>query len=170
MTKPSDGLERTLMAALNVTLENMAFEQAFLHKPESPDDVVKPDETWLWSRLDVSSPVPGHMFILVQRPCAEQITENILGPDPEENGETISDPMPFDAMAELINTVAGRFMQRLSEDGSDFSIGLPETGIGQCCDQDDDKTTKVTFQIASMYHLIIGVQGDDLIALSMNRG
>ncbi|MBD3166851.1 hypothetical protein GF324_09645 [bacterium] len=168
MTKPTDGLERALLASLNVTLENMAFEQAFLRQGDDFD--IAPDSTWLWARLNILNPVTGKMFIRVERACAEQLTENILGPDPEENGEAISDPMLFDAMAELINTVAGRFLQKLVADGKDFGIGLPDTGIGSCCDEKTDEVTRVAFEIAGQHHLIIGVQGNDLIALAMNRG
>lgn len=120
-----EGLAAALAGAVVETIESMAFaevvESGVSHLPPltgEGDRLVA---------LALLSPLRGRLLMLVDGPLAKSLTENMYGVDRQE----ITADMEADAMAEVLNTVAGRAMSRLVPPHQQFAIGLPEPARGQ---------------------------------------
>ncbi|MDY6853020.1 MAG: chemotaxis protein CheX [Thermodesulfobacteriota bacterium] len=152
MTTPNENLAEKIFEAVAETFENMAFMEAV---PVSSDDVEpSSDSTLLWSRIAVLQPVEGELTLLASEGLAGEITEAIFG---ETDEDASPDDMAFDALAELINTIAGRLMAELIPQDQAFELGLPETGKGW--PQGSEEEIAYHFDLEG-HKLMIIVQGE----------
>lgn len=124
MTTPNENLAEKIFEAVAETFEDMAFMEAV---PIDSDDAEPSVSTLLWARIAVLQPVEGELTLLASEELAGEITEAVFG---EADEDTSPDDMAFDALAELINTIAGRLMAELIPQDQTFELGLPETEKG----------------------------------------
>lgn len=118
--KSGSCLVSALTGAVTETIENMAFAEAVLQGRTNTLPVPGKGDRTVWLR--VLSPVKGILFMTLSGELLKTLMENIYGMygdgDPGETGR--------DTMAEILNTMAGRFMSLLTGPDRNFEIGLPE--------------------------------------------
>jgi hypothetical protein len=126
MKDKRDYLSTSLEHAIAKTLENMTFEEVIII---DNDDVVRrvPKSDLLWARLPVHEPYKGFLALEVPAEYGRLIAEEVYG----EVQTEISEALILDALAEISNTIAGRFLDELVPSDRAFVLGLPETGKGE---------------------------------------
>jgi CheY-specific phosphatase CheX len=107
-----------MIAAVVETFENLAFME-----PEHvPGGQPAFGDSAICYRLVIESPFPGRMSLAMEPDLAATIAGTIWSGDPAEIGEQLC----RDTVAEILNTVAGRFMKAAIPDDQLFALGLPE--------------------------------------------
>jgi hypothetical protein len=81
-----------------------------------------------WAKLDLIAPVQGEIIIETPAAYARNVTMALFDAD----GEVESDEAICDSLAEILNTIAGRVMAKVTPPLMEYQIGLPQTGIGHC--------------------------------------
>ena len=112
-----DQWDEAMQAAVAECLENMAFMEVFPAEP----DAAEPD-TPIWVSLLVLEPTQGEFRLALSRPLLDEIGANIYGP-----GAEVSEQQSADLLAELLNTILGRFMGGIMPVEA-FKLGIPEAG------------------------------------------
>lgn len=102
--------------AVAETIESLAF----LEVTPSPEPPV-PDENTLWVDMLVHDPVQGEFRLTVPSQLLALITETLYGQPAAE----IPEATRLDLLAELLNTIAGRFLSELLPAETSFKLGLP---------------------------------------------
>ena len=125
MEPKKDILKTALLEAVSQALENMAFEEVDLVDETSMSRVEVGGN--LWAILPIVTPLSGEMILSLSPECARRITENIYGTLEDGQLEKGAD---LDAVAEILNTIAGRFVHALVPSNQSFDFGLPKTGKG----------------------------------------
>jgi CheY-specific phosphatase CheX len=116
----SADLKESVYEAVAETLESMVFMEAVLEEPGDPESLgSKP----LGSSIVIKQPFTARATLYMPIELARELTMNILGAYDEE---ILSDEIVRDALAELINTIAGRLMAKLTPEDQTFELGLPE--------------------------------------------
>lgn len=123
--KQKGKLISALSEAAMDTLENMAFMEV---EPVNGEIFIARDNDYQWSELLVHGPFQGELRIIMPRSLIRALSETMYGSIGKENEKEILD----DAMGEILNTIAGRFMNKLLSKYETFQLGLPEAGKGQC--------------------------------------
>ena len=147
-------LELALTDAISRTMEDMAFEQIApviewdkIEEFEASGSagvttrgaVFTSDETvtrtrelqtgnpdTLWAMCPLIHPLEGEIVILLAHKQAQEISESLFGfIEPDRSEEIIND-----ALAEVLNTIAGCFMKALISPDQEYEIGFPQTGRG----------------------------------------
>ncbi|OHB25685.1 MAG: hypothetical protein A2X84_03385 [Desulfuromonadaceae bacterium GWC2_58_13] len=77
---------------------------------------------WKTVSLLIHDPVQGEVRLSMPRSLISKITETMYNLSAEE----ITEQMLDDNLAEIINIIAGRFMNEILDDGQAFRLGLPE--------------------------------------------
>ncbi len=113
-------LKENVYEAVAETLESMVFMEALLDEPGDPESL---GPSPIGSCIAVNKPFEGRATLFMSIELAQELTMNILGAYDEE---TLSDAIVRDALAELINTIAGRLMAKLTPEDQTFELGLPE--------------------------------------------
>lgn len=108
-----------LSMAMADTLENMAFIEVI---PETGETEALPGTDCLGVRLFVHDPVQGEFLLVMPWELINQITQTVLGSD---QGEPSEESL-FDLLAELLNTVVGRFLSEILPPDQVFRLGVPE--------------------------------------------
>jgi len=101
------------------TLEQMAFLEISTGENSSAPATVKDGRT---VSLLIHDPVQGELRLCMSKPLLVRITEILYNISENE----ITDQMLNDNLAEIINIIAGRFMNEMVDDGQAFRLGLPE--------------------------------------------
>jgi len=118
-----------LARAMDKSLETLAFVEAIpLNEdtPPLPDELVPaPRTTTNWAKTPIINPFKGEIFLLLPPELSEMLTEMMFGMLDE--GE-LDQSLVMDAIAELSNVLAGRFVDELLEGDAVFELGLPERG------------------------------------------
>lgn len=115
----SEKLERDIFSALSTTLENMAFMEVEL---EAEGAQTYPAEEIIVSRLLIHDPIQGELYLGMPKLLLRKIASSVYIMPEEE----ISDQMVLDMVCELINTVAGLFLNAYLPGDQTYSLGLPE--------------------------------------------
>jgi CheY-specific phosphatase CheX len=124
MSDNDDLLESALTNAVSETMENMAFEQVDSLQPDAP----RQENRNLWAVLPIIKPISGEISIQLSADYARVLTESLFeGSDGIPTAEMVRD-----ALAEILNTIAGRFMSRLIPTKEEFELGLPRVNLGKC--------------------------------------
>ena len=105
--------------SLQETLEEMAFVEltpaaAMPQNPERLREVA----------IETRGEWEGMLWLRVENSLLQETIENIYAIDRDE----ISPEIERDTLAELLNTLAGKVLRRLTSDGQGFSLGLPLEG------------------------------------------
>ncbi len=105
-------------------VENISVAADNADENEDPS-VVESTEGKIWATIPILKPLRGEIVLIFPSDYAEQLTKAIFGGlDSEElNGGTVND-----AVAEIINIIAGCFAQELFPDDKRYELGLPNTG------------------------------------------
>ncbi len=115
----SEKLEQDIYQAIATTLENMAFMEV---SKEIEEAVRHPAEETVVSRLLIYDPLPGELYLSIPRTLLGRITESVYGMPAEE----LSEKILLDMLGELINTVAGLFLNAYLPGDQIYKLGLPE--------------------------------------------
>ncbi len=106
-----------LIAAVLETFENLAFME-----PESTPGGEFMADRALCCSLAIQAPLKNRMQITM----GEGLGKHIAGTIWSLPRESVDDQMCRDVLAELLNTIAGRFMKALLPGDQTFQLGLPE--------------------------------------------
>lgn len=123
MNELKEKFENSLFTALATTMEEMAFQEV---ENELEDTLNPIDRNHLiWAKMDVNSPFKCTIAMLVDHKLASDLTETIYG-----SLDPLTDFQVKDALAELLNTIAGCFLGGLLPSHVMFDVSLPSVGIG----------------------------------------
>ncbi len=119
--------------AVTLTLENMVFEQPQLLEatmvsasgPSQSADKAA-DIGLVWAAIPLLSPHYGKMSIELTETFARDLAQNLYSGDDCNTHDIF-----LDVLAEILNTLAGRFMIALLGSASNFELGFPSTGRGE---------------------------------------
>jgi len=150
MDQKNDSLKSALLEAVSRVLENMAFEEVELADEISVTNL-KADGK-LWAILPILEPLSGEVILSLSLECARRITENIYGTI--EDGK-LEKGAHLDALAEILNSIAGRFVHTLIPSNQGFDLGLPKTGKGAIPVTLSKAVTSVSINISG--HVIIAI-------------
>lgn len=112
-----DQWDEIMQTAVAECLENMAFMEVFPAEP----DAAEPEDP-IWVSLLVLEPTQGEFRLALSRALLDEISANIYGP-----GTEVTAQQNADLLAELLNTILGRFMSAILPMES-FKLGIPEAG------------------------------------------
>ncbi|MDP3478726.1 MAG: chemotaxis protein CheX [Desulfoprunum sp.] len=130
MTALSGDFQKALVAAVLETFENLAFME-----PEfSPDKEFVAEVTFCCS-LAIRTPLQCSIQIAMDEDLGKLITATIWS----RQKDSVDEQMCRDALAELLNTIAGRFMKAVLPADQTFQLGLPEISEGCCAAGSDCK-------------------------------
>ncbi len=110
-------IDAAMLHAVAETMENLAFMEALPIEEEGA-----PDPAAMTAALLFHEPYQGEIRIALPRRLLAEIAENLSGPGESE----LAEPLLKDVLAEILNTVAGRFLDELLPADQTFRIGLPE--------------------------------------------
>lgn len=120
-----------LNSAVADLLEGFAFLEAV---PSPSGSVLNRDIRHMWSRIGIGEPFSGEIVLVMPVELVAQIAQNVFEKIPEaDSGENDHKAIPelyADTLAELINTLAGQFLDKIVPESRSFSISLPESGSG----------------------------------------
>ena len=121
----SEKLEQDIYRAIATTLENMAFMAVSQELEEARR---YPAEEMASSRLLIHDPIQGELYLLMPKPLLSKIVSSVYILPVEE----LTEQMLLDMLGELINTVAGLFLNAYLPEDQTYSLGLPEqVPVGQ---------------------------------------
>ncbi len=123
-TLNKDELKEELFESLRDTLETMAFAEVL---PDNNDSLfqISQDTEIIWSRVAIHSEKLKSAELVLPLELAQDLADTMYaGMAPEEAGTV------FDTVAELTNTLAGKFMLSLGGKAGDFFLDVPESGEG----------------------------------------
>ncbi len=114
---------KALVGAVVETFENLAFmEPEFTPEKEMTTGVTR------CCALAIHEPLQSTMQIVMDEDLGKLITATIWS----RQKDSVDEQMCRDALAELLNTIAGRFMKTLLPADQTFQLGLPEVSEN-CC-------------------------------------
>jgi len=114
-------LRAELANSLSEVLESMAFMEA-----EAAEIPYARPSSEHWTTLLVHDPVQGEFRMQMSRQMLVNIAEAIYG----LLGEGMTTQVLDDTLAEMINTVAGHFLNKVLPGEQIYQLGLPELGKG----------------------------------------
>lgn len=123
MTDLPGHFNEALIAAVVETFENLAFME-----PESAPGREFQADRALCCSLAIQAPLKSSMQLAMDEKLGRLITGTIWS----MQIETVDEQMCRDALAELLNTIAGRFMKGLLPPEQTFQLGLPVVSES-CC-------------------------------------
>lgn len=147
-------MNSALVDAVSETLENMAFMEVFASDaPFSPEgsDV-------LTVSLLIHDPQPGELWMTIPRPLLMMVAEGVFALPSEDLGEQIL----RDLLAEILNTLAGRFLTRLLPPLQSYRLGLPDFEESVLASHCSEKT--FTFRMLDGA-FVVGIRGEPLLQL-----
>lgn len=131
--------------AVTLTLENMVFEQPQLletsivapphPKKQENRESQKSSQSYdageeiglVWASIPILAPYYGKISVVLAETFARDLAQNLYSGD-----DCKAHDLFLDVLAEILNTLAGRFMIALLGGVSNFEIGFPSTGKGSC--------------------------------------
>ncbi len=111
-------LDQIVVAAVSETLENMAFMEV-VHDESLEAEAA--DET-LTAGLLSHEPVPGELRLTMPHSLLAKVAEAAYALP----AESLEEQILKDLLAELLNTVSGRFLTLLLPPDQNYRLGLPE--------------------------------------------
>jgi CheY-specific phosphatase CheX len=132
MSETNALVESALFQAVSSTLENMAFEQA--DRPQADSPPYKSENDNIWARLPILKPTTGEISLQISLEYAQKLAQSLF----EGSDNITNDELVKDTLAEVLNTIAGRFMTQLIPAKDEFELGLPRVGISKLFIEDKD--------------------------------
>ena len=121
-------LQIGMFKAVAETLENMAFMEV-----EHTKDPMPPTEETMGVSLLIHDPVQWELAMSMPRRMVLDIASAVYAMSEED----ISEELVQDLLAEILNTVAGRFLSEVLLPNETFTLGLPETCPVDGCPSDE---------------------------------
>jgi len=154
MGKDTSKCEQAITRAVSETLEYMVFMEVF----RSPEVEYPPaDEPCLVASLLIHDPLQGELDLIMPKGLALKISQTIYAL-PEEG---LTERIINDTFAELINVIAGRFMNELLPKEQLYRLGLPE--INETDTRDSELPQKECLFIADGMKFLVRVVGKALL-------
>ncbi len=125
MNKCLSKLDGALFAAISKTMENMTFEEVQIVHHNKEANIFVKDATW--AILPIVRPYCGQLVLEITPGCGHTFAGVVIG---KIDKNEVSDEWIQDMLAEMANTIAGRFVAALLQDNEAFELGLPTTGQG----------------------------------------
>ncbi len=116
-------LKGSLCDAVARTIEEMTFQPIDEIIEEQPEPTTYTNT--IWAILPLNKPLEGEMLIEFPLEYAKNFTINMYS---LEDDNEVKDEMINDLVAELANTIGGRFLGEFVPPDQDFSLGIPKTG------------------------------------------
>lgn len=136
MTELTTFLHQKITIVLEETLENMAFVSI---EECTPEEAATLKQKMLGANLLITEPELLEMRLDVSEELLYQIAETMYTMDRDE----LSDQLVNDLLAEILNTLAGRFMTEILPPESNFSLSIPELA------SDEESTSEFKFNYIS---------------------
>ena len=114
----SENLDLALQSAVTETIENMAFMEVLLN-PDAQWDPAS--EATLIGRQQMVEPLQCEMQLIIPNKLIGSITDVVHSLSDSE----FKDDILQDVLAEILNTIAGRFFSAILPDEQAFQMGLP---------------------------------------------
>ena len=102
-----------MLSAVSKTLENMVF---------SPTE----EAMTVWARLDALEPLKGEFALVFPEGLAREVAAGLHGVEAAE----LPERTVLDCTAEILNIIAGQFLESVLPSDVEFSLGIPLSGIG----------------------------------------
>ena len=119
MSDQEMAISQALRRAVEHTLENLAF--LAVDAAHEVSDLAASDASY-WATIETLSPKHYKVLMVVSTELAHEVCGSMGGaPDDEK--------VVLDCVAELVNVLAGRFLDELGDEGA-IELGLPERGQG----------------------------------------
>lgn len=115
----SEKLKQDMYQAIATTLENMAFMQV---NQEVDEATQYPAEEMAVSSLLIHDPIQGELYLQMPKSLLSKIVSSVYIMPEEE----LTEKMLLDMLCELINTVAGLFLNAYLPEDQTYNLGLPE--------------------------------------------
>ena len=144
MIEMMDNIQTKLASAIAKTMENMTFADVQVVTDEQIEPYLGDDK--LWASLPVVEPYTGELVLEVPMACAKILAEEAYGEI--DSGPALAEIE--DLVAEILNTLAGRFLDELTPSGQIFQLGLPTKGKGEL-PQFDDQVTSILLSVGEHY-------------------
>lgn len=119
------GIIESMFEAVSETLETMVFMEVTRAEPDGKSfpEITEP----IWAEIDILKPLSAKVRLVIPEELTKEITSNLFG---FEDSDSLSDQLLLDATSELLNTIAGRFMARMTPPDKELALGLPACGKG----------------------------------------
>lgn len=153
MNDQIEHINRGLESAILKTIEEMTFEEVEIvsdNTKEIPDQGEK-----FWSALPLKKPYSGELILELPLKCARKMAEQLYPND----AENINDEAIHDLIKELLNTIAGRFLNEIVQLDQGFEVGLPKSGKGTP-PKLGEEVTSILCDVEG-HHLVMTVVGKD---------
>ncbi len=119
MAITAEQIDHSMTLAVVETLENLAFLEVYPAKEDSPE---LQETDALTASLLIHDPLQGELRLLMPQALASGICETVYN----MSAEDLSAQMVNDTFAEIINIIAGRFMNEVLPGEQVYRLGLPE--------------------------------------------
>lgn len=90
------------------------------------DSLVENQDDWIWSCMRVNSPDIHSVWFVVSKSLAMELASNMYAGE----GHDLDSPLIRDIVAELTNVLGGKLMLLLEKLGGQFTLAVPDIGIG----------------------------------------
>ena len=132
-----------LQQAVAEIFENMAFQEL----TPIPQNPLPAPVLWSFRQatMTIYSPIQGTLVMTISPTMMQMVTANVLGIDTEE----VDTGMESDVLAEMLNTMAGAWMRKITDASQPYELGLPYTTEA---DYIDSKTAE--------FHCVFNADGD----------
>jgi len=143
-------LHQKTTEVLEETLENMAFVSI---EECTSDEALNLKQQMLGVNLLITEPELLEMRLNVSKELLYQIAETMYTMDRDE----LNDQLINDLLAEILNTLAGRFMTEILPPDSDFALSIPELS------DEEESTSELTFNyIAEDFPLSVEIKAAEM--------
>ncbi len=146
--------DRAIRSAVINSVENMLFIEV-LPGDEQRSPPNEPDR--LTVSILIHAPVLGELRLSMPESLATRITAAAYCLPAKE----VTDEMRSDTLAEIINIIAGRFLNEILDDDQSFQLGLPQIESGPSIDQGVEQQ-KWTFLSDADAFTVVAI-GSDLL-------
>ena len=153
-SKKNNKLKETIIEVIEDIFENMLFMDAIYKENPENDDIINSVEV----RLLVNHPFPGEFVFKAPKQFISEAAGTLFM---AEEGD-IDEKMFNDVMSELLNTISGRIMAKITPEDKSFKLGLPEQMQSQSFILDnDDSDLDFFFEVDDEF--IINIKFYDMV-------
>ncbi len=117
-------LKEELFNALRETIETMAFAEVMPDEDETIAEAAGGTEL-VWGRVTILAQQLRGAELVVPKELIASLTDTMYASDTPQGAEVY-----LDTVAELTNTLTGKFMLNLGEKAGGFVLQVPEMGTG----------------------------------------
>ncbi len=146
-------LNTSLESAILKTIEEMTFEEVEIVGHNTKE--IPGQGEIFWSALPLKKPYTGELILELPLKCARKRAQQLY---PIET-ENINHEAIHDLIKELLNTIAGRFLNEIVQLDQGFEFGLPKSGKGTP-QKLGEEVTSILCDVEG-HHLVMTVVGKD---------